>query len=397
MTRILFVDDEPKILTGLRRSLRRLRNEWDMQFAEGGANALEACAARQFDIVVSDARMPGMEGRVLLERIMTEHPDTARIILSGQCSRLSAMKCVDVCHQFLNKPCDQSIIESTVRRICEMRDLFDGNPLRPIMTAIQWLPYQDIVGSQLACELDSDETTAEKVAALIGTDVGLSAKMIQLVSSGFFGTAQHARSPQNAADLLGLEALKELLETSDVFQRNDHRDGNSVLELGNEHSRAVSQVARRIASSMTDDTTLLNDATLAGLLHEIGTLATLSHAAERCPQSSDSSQSATEEDGQNSSDRSTELEIGGYLAALWGLPDSVVQAITYHRQPRRSTAAGSIPLTAVHVANALLEHQHSEFGAPSASFDEEYLRQIDRIEQMRDWQAMTTVNQMVGN
>ena len=68
MKRILFVDDEPKILMGLRRSLRCYRGEWEMCFAEGGGAALEQCAQGPFDVVVSDARMPGMDGSASPER-----------------------------------------------------------------------------------------------------------------------------------------------------------------------------------------------------------------------------------------------------------------------------------------------------------------------------------------
>lgn len=94
MNRILFVDDEPKILMALRRSLRGLRNEWEMVFADGGAAALEQCAAAPFDVVVSDARMPGMEGSHLLGEVAKLYPDTVRMVLSGQCSRSSVLKCV---------------------------------------------------------------------------------------------------------------------------------------------------------------------------------------------------------------------------------------------------------------------------------------------------------------
>ncbi len=114
MHRILFVDDEPKILSGLRRMLRSMRHDWEMEFAEGGLRALELFEARPFDVVVSDARMPGMEGSELLERVRREYPDTVRMILSGQCSRDSVLQCVGATHQFLSKPCDAETLKATV-------------------------------------------------------------------------------------------------------------------------------------------------------------------------------------------------------------------------------------------------------------------------------------------
>jgi len=62
MIRILFVDDEINILDGLKRTLRPLRKEFDSEFAPGAEAALDSLAARHFDVLVTDMRMPGMDG-----------------------------------------------------------------------------------------------------------------------------------------------------------------------------------------------------------------------------------------------------------------------------------------------------------------------------------------------
>ena len=69
MRRVLFVDDEPRILEGLRRMLRPQRHEWEMAFAPGGEAALAMMEASPFDVIVSDMRMPGMDGATLLCRV----------------------------------------------------------------------------------------------------------------------------------------------------------------------------------------------------------------------------------------------------------------------------------------------------------------------------------------
>ncbi|HEU4771446.1 MAG TPA: response regulator, partial [Candidatus Udaeobacter sp.] len=83
MKRILFVDDEPKILEGLQRMLRPQRNEWEMAFAPGGEAALAMLAAENFDVIVSDMRMPGVDGAALLETVRANYPGMLRVILSG--------------------------------------------------------------------------------------------------------------------------------------------------------------------------------------------------------------------------------------------------------------------------------------------------------------------------
>ena len=83
MTRILFVDDEINILQGLRRLLRPFAQNWAMDFASTGDEGLAKLAATPFDVVVSDMRMPGMDGAQFLEQVRHRHPETMRIILSG--------------------------------------------------------------------------------------------------------------------------------------------------------------------------------------------------------------------------------------------------------------------------------------------------------------------------
>ena len=76
---ILFVDDEPNILAGLKRMLRALRKEMRFEFAENGPAALDLMRERKVDVVVSDMRMPGMDGAALLTAIKEQYPEVIRI------------------------------------------------------------------------------------------------------------------------------------------------------------------------------------------------------------------------------------------------------------------------------------------------------------------------------
>ncbi|MBC8317540.1 MAG: response regulator [Desulfobulbaceae bacterium] len=118
--RILFVDDEPNILVGLRRMLRSLRKEIDMEFAESGKEALQVMSKASFDVVVSDMRMPGMDGAELLTEVRRLYPDTIRIILSGYAAAEAIMRTETIVHQFLHKPCEPQNIKDTLLRSCQL-------------------------------------------------------------------------------------------------------------------------------------------------------------------------------------------------------------------------------------------------------------------------------------
>src|SRR5271168_4680613 len=109
--RILFVDDEPQVLEALEDLLYRYRPKWEMVFAGSGANALDQMRQTPFDVIVTDVRMPGMDGFGLLGTVRDKYPDTIRIAFSGQTEMEGCLRAMPVLHQFLYKPCDPAVLE----------------------------------------------------------------------------------------------------------------------------------------------------------------------------------------------------------------------------------------------------------------------------------------------
>lgn len=116
MKRILFVDDEEKLLQGLRRMLRPLRHEWDMTFVPSGQEALAAIGKQSFDVLVTHMRMPGLDGPGLLAEVRRQHPHIVRIVLSGHSSKNTTVRSVGLAHRYLSKPCDKETLEGAITR-----------------------------------------------------------------------------------------------------------------------------------------------------------------------------------------------------------------------------------------------------------------------------------------
>jgi len=119
--RILFVDDEPNVLEGFRRMLHSMRGVWEMAFAPSGTEALDLMAQNPFDVVITDMRMPGMDGAKLLEKIEALYPDCVRIIISGHSDPAFILKAVRTAHQYLAKPCSSEEIVRTVSASLALR------------------------------------------------------------------------------------------------------------------------------------------------------------------------------------------------------------------------------------------------------------------------------------
>ena len=398
MKRILFVDDEPKILTGLCRSLRSFRNEWEMVFAEGGAAALEQLASVPFDVVVSDARMPGMEGSVLLRKVMEIHPDSARMVLSGQCSRASVLQYVAVAHQFLSKPCEPETLRSAVQRVCKMREAFQDEVTRKAISRNQWLPSQARLTNELAAATDSPAASVGNLAAIIARDIGMTAKVVQLVSSGFFGSPQHIASAADAVKLLGLDTIRSLFGPSAGLQLCSDDGQEEDLQLLTDHSFAVAAAARQIMESLTDDQTMIADAHLAGVLHHVGTLALsdFTHEYPRQQNPATNMQRANNRGNAPSDSAEAGPDPGGYLVALWGLPDPIVQAIAYHRIPAACPERVVGPLLAVHVANALLDQAPGPMDEGCERLAMDYLEETRSIDRLGCWHEICEACRLQG-
>lgn len=391
MRRVLFVDDEPKVLEGLRRMLYSLRREWQMEFAEGGTQALTVLAEKPFDVVVTDMRMPGMDGAELLQEVMRRHPDTVRIVLSGQCDRDTVLKTVDPTHQFLTKPCEAETLKTTLLRVCERREQLCDNWHRQVVSRVASVPSHPVPYERLMSELRSGNATLEQVGQIVAADVGMTAKILQLVSSSFFGTPQTPSDPIRATSLFDLETLRALAFSTQAFSPFD-ASGIDVrfIERVNQHSLAVAAGARAIVLAEGGNAEQGGHAYLAGLLHDVGLLVLTQHVPERFAHIMATANDAlpTLAEAERETANETHAMIGGYLMALWGLPGPIVDVIAFHHRPRLSPAAEFLPLAAVHVASATDADHFTNIKDLPDDLDHRYLAQIGKAERLDDWRQI---------
>ncbi|MBN1908942.1 MAG: HDOD domain-containing protein [Pirellulales bacterium] len=388
---VLFVDDEPKVLAGLRRMLRGLRHDWDMEFVEGGRPALDHLVNSPCDVVVTDMRMPGMDGCQLLREVMERYPATVRIILSGQCDRQTVLKAVGPTHQFLTKPCDSDTLKSTVARACRLRDHLPDQRSKELVSQVQSLPSDPSAHNRLVAEIRSSTPSLERATEIIAHDMAMSAKVLQLVNSGFFGTPQRVSDPAHAATLLGLESLRDLVASPNVFFALQGEPAQEhFFDALVDHSLAVANAAEKIARAETDDPTVIKDARLSGLLHDIGALVLSKDSPELYLETLAVAQQKQLllREAEQQIFHSARDDIGAYLLGLWGLPDPVVKAIAFHMKPCESVEDTFSPLTAIHVANVFVEEANLKTPGRAETVDDNYLSRIGRADRLEHWREL---------
>jgi len=376
-TRILFVDDEPMLLSGLERSLRGMRKEWEMQFAPGGRQALEALARAPFDVVVTDMRMPEIDGAHLLEEIKTRYPRTMRFVLSGQSDRETILRSIGPTHQYLSKPCDLQDLKQKITQALALRDLLENPKLKEVVSRLDTLPSLPDLYVRLTEALGDSNVTVAKVADIVQRDMGMTTKVLQLVNSAFFGLPSQVSSPHHAVSLLGIDNLRAVVLSVHVFSELEDRPNSKIIDLW-PCSLRVAAFARAITRAEHGSQVSEDDAFAAGLLHDVGRLVLVNScgaeylAALDCAQN----QEITVTEAELQKFGCTHAEVGAYLLGLWGLPASVVQAVAWHHTPARSTPAAFGPVIAVHVAVQYDHRLHSDKANRIPTLDESLLQKL---------------------
>jgi HD-like signal output (HDOD) protein/CheY-like chemotaxis protein len=354
--KVLFVDDEPKVLQGLQRMLRNMRNDWEMEFAENAIQALEILNGRQFDVVVADMRMPGLDGCRLLGKVKGLYPQIVRIILSGYSDREMILNSVRIAHQYLSKPCDADVLKSTISRACALRDLLTDESLISLISRIDSLPSLPSLYSDLLAELESPDASIQKVGEIIAKDIAMTAKILHLANSAFFGIGQHVANIHRALNCLGMETVKALVITVHIFSefRQAAATGFPLSALW-DHCMATGIFAKAIAREAKQDLGAVGDTFMSGLLHDVGKLVLAVSLPERYCEVL----TLVNEAGKSYYESELEVfgtthaQVGAYLMGLWGLADPIVEAIAFHHVPSECPISGFNAVTAVHVADAL--------------------------------------------
>jgi HD-like signal output (HDOD) protein len=390
MKTLLFVDDEPNVLQGLQRQLRPMRNEWDMNFVEGGAQALTFMATRPVDIIVSDMMMPGMDGSQLLSEVVKQHPQTVRIILSGHAEREAVLRLVGPAHQYLSKPCDPDELRKAITHAFALRDLLGNERLKRLTTRIKHLPTLPSMQNEFTKELRKDSPSLEHIGEIISRDIGMTAKILQLVNSAFFGLAQQVGSPTEAVVYLGLNTIRSLALSMEIFSQYDQKVCKSFsLNVLANHSWTAGVMARSVAQMERRDLKMLEQCFLAGLLHDIGQLILAFGLHEEYSEviAKAKNQNLPVWQVEQEFFGATHADVGAYLLALWGLPNPIIEAVAQHHQLARCTGPEFSPAIAVHVADVFAhEFSPTSTEVPPPPLDIAHLTSLGFAGRIEDWQ-----------
>lgn len=389
--KLLFVDDEAANLEAYRQMVQSRSPEWEATFVSGGQAALDELASDSYHVILTDLNMPEMDGASLLRKVERGHPGLIRFVVSGESEFEVARRVAQTAHHFLAKPIEGAVLREAVERAGALHVLLEDPTLRQGIGRIGQLPVLPDVYRDVMAALEDPSMALVEVGSIVARDPVLSAKILQMVNSAFFGLAQPIARIENAVCYLGIDVVKCLLLMVDVIDES-HLGGAGAETL--RHLQPHALMTGRIAQKLVDGRLERDTAFMAGMLHDIGKVVLASRAPESFARLVSASVEAQRPMHEVERDRSfiTHAEIGAYLLAQWGLSYPVVEAVAHHHAPSRVAQSRFDVLGAVHVANVLAHEFESFAGAAKpgtrASFDIPYLADLGLEERIDDWRKI---------
>jgi HD-like signal output (HDOD) protein len=353
---IVFVDDEPALLDGLRVRLYKHRHDWAMKFLADGAHAIAEFEKNRVDLIVSDVRMPGMGGGQLLSIVKERWPATIRIILSGYADASQALRLASLAHQYVAKPCNAEEIENVIERCFLLHELLGSDSLRGIVGRIGRLPAAPKVYARLQTALAAPDVTADDIGRIVNADAAIAGKVLQITNSAFFRLRKPIVRIRDAVTYLGFATIRNLVMSAEIFAEWKMP---AVLsgEVDPEHLQRHAQLTAQACKSLATGKVSPDDAWLAGLVHDIGYKVLILECPEDLKRAIVLSQARGQPLIQCEKEiiGATHAEIGAYLLGLWGLPYAIVEAVALHHTPDIVPLHGFDLLATLAVSHALLE------------------------------------------
>ncbi|MDF3071224.1 MAG: response regulator receiver protein [Polyangiaceae bacterium] len=342
--KVLFVDDEPRVLQALRRSLAIANVPWDARFVDGGAAALAALASEPYDVVVTDMRMPSVDGAAVLNAARDRDPGIVRIVLSGQADEAAALRVVRVAHQFLAKPCDVKLLRHVVERTGALHQALADPNLRAMVGSVDRLPSSLRIFQELSELLVKEDASVERVSELVQQDPAMASKLLQFVNSAFFAHSREIADVRSAVIRLGMKSVKNLVLGLGVFDTVGRWKLPQDISIEEMQLRAFTTA--RIAGACMPDRLQADAAYMAGLVCDIGELVLAATLPAQLTQAwsvaaTDAAKSRPEAEREVFG--VSHAEVGGCLLGLWGLPFRVVEAVALHHTPELCPTSLGLP------------------------------------------------------
>ena len=327
MKRILCVDDEVEILRALKRVF--ILTDYEIFTASSAEEAFIIMRDNEIDMIISDMRMPEVDGYKLLSQVKMLYPDIIRIMLSGYSDEKLIIKAVqeNIVKSYIFKPWENKSLLGTIERIFKLHDDMKGKNIDKIVEKFHDIPtisksYKSIKES-IEEDLDFDI-----IAELIERDSAIVAKILRIANSAFYGI--NTADIKKAITYLGMNNIRDIVMSTSIFESFERNyKSKEIYKKIWKHSFLTNKIMdylyREVLKKSPSEIYIT-----AGLMHNIGLIPFLQKFEKEMTlifedEYKESKLIELEEEKMGVNHR----ELGAYLLQWWGFPYPVVEATMY--------------------------------------------------------------------
>lgn len=382
----MFVDDDPLVVRGLARNMSTMGAKMDISVRTSAADALKALEKELVDIIITDLYMPGTDGTALLNEVKSRYPTVIRFVLSGEARPEVMLQAARMSHQYLSKPCETARLYQTIVETLARLSTIKNPEVAKTISQLEGVPSRQTSLAEFIRLLNDNTSSMEKIAAGLKKDPGLSARLLKVANSSYFGHSGSVETLDDAIGLLGMDMIVSMAATHKLFAVTPPPAASNLnLDALWEHCIYVSTLVRHLGYKLKVPQSVLREAGTAALLHDIGKLV-LAYAVPTGLAAAYTRAQADRMPGWQAEYfifGNHHAEIGGCLLKLWGLPGSVVEAVSMHHSPHHSAETCVGPVTLLHIAD-MLAHAGTNDGT-TTFLDSAHLKTLGLPENLDYW------------
>jgi len=335
---ILFVDDEKQILRALRRLFHK--SEYTILLAESGKEALELLKEEKVDMMITDMRMPEMDGHKLLLLVKDLYPDILRIALSGYTDKKIVLSALDknLAKIYLFKPWNNDELMRVIDSLFEFEAVLKDKNLLDLISKLSNLPTIPRLYSTISEMVEAEEPIGE-ISKVIEGDQAIASRILRIANSAYYGSK--TGDIKQAIMFIGLVNVKNIILSNSVYQSNDSRSKRMEIEFA--HSSLTNRLLNDIYSKLVKKT-LPNDSKSAGLLHNIGRGVLMQNFRDLYKDEETDISQELEQLG------ISHQQVGAYILNWWELPLPIVESAMFHHNPNNKDIVNKQLVAVVHIA-----------------------------------------------
>ncbi len=389
MKTVLFVDDDLPFLQSLQRVTQTWGTDYLLFFAQDASKGVEILKRESVDIVITDINMPQINGLQLLNFVARKFPEVIRIAMSGESNADELLLTYKITHRFMKKPMSIKEIKENIDRVFHLQELVPNSAARKIIAGLTTVPSLSNTYFELLEEVQSQDSSLQKVAFLISQDASMAAAILKIVNSSFFGLKNSVSSLKQAVTLLGLDIIKALVLSVELFKAFTVEDEkNFSINMIMERCLICANFTQTILHAEKADRELMDITFMTALLHDVGQLIFASEFPQKYRGIIETSKLYDRPlwELEKEALGTTHAEAGAYLLGLWGLPDELVEAIAFHHTPSLATKKSLPILATLHVADLFSYEFVAEFNiGGTEDLDHKFLKMIEGEERWQEW------------